>query len=69
MNEEEEIRFEKQQILKEKTQTAVSKAYFINEIKNGLGAEIKKNPNKINLIKKTKLQKFKDWFSNFFKKF
>jgi hypothetical protein len=69
MNEEKEIKFEKQQILKEKAETAVSKVIFINEMKNGLGAEIKKNPNKINIIKKTRFQKFKSWFSGFFKKF
>lgn len=69
MKEEEEIKFEKQQILKEKTQTAVSKVFFINEMKNGLGAEIKKNPNTINFIKKTRFQRFKSWFSGFFKKF
>ena len=33
MNEEEEIKFEKQQILKEKAETAVSKVIFINEMK------------------------------------
>ena len=69
MDEKEEINFEKKQILKEKAQTAVSKIHFINEIKNGLGLEIKNNPNKINFVKKTKLQKFKHWFSLFLKKF
>jgi hypothetical protein len=67
--EKEEIMFEKQQILKEKAQTAVSKVYFINQIKNGLGVEIKKNPNQIKVIKKTRFQRFKSWFSVFFKKF
>jgi hypothetical protein len=69
MNESEEINFEKQQILKEKAYTAVSKVHFINEMKNGLGDEIKKNPNKITIIKKTRFQRFKSWFIEFLKKF
>lgn len=69
MDENDEIKFEKQLILKDKAQTAVSKVQYINEIRSGLGAEIKKNPNKINIIQKTRFQKFKSWLSGFFKRF
>lgn len=69
MTEEEEIKFEKEEMLKETAQTAVSKSYFINQIKNGLGDEIKKNPNKVNIIKKTRFEKIKSWFSKVFKSF
>lgn len=41
----------------EKYKTAAKKIQFINEIKNGLGVDIKKNPNKVKIIKKTWLQR------------
>lgn len=36
----------------EKYKTALKKAKFIDEIKKGLGNEIKNNPNKIKIIKR-----------------
>lgn len=41
----------------EKYKTAARKIQFINEIKGGLGTDIKNNSNKIKIIKKTWLQK------------
>lgn len=37
----------------------LKKLSYINELKNGLGEEVKKNPNKINIIEKPKLSRFK----------
>jgi hypothetical protein len=45
------------------------KAQLIGEIKMGLGAEIKKNPGKAKIIKKTRAEKFKLWLKNIFTKF
>jgi len=45
-------------IINEKYKTALKKAQLINEIKSGLGAEIKKNPNKAKIIKKSWYEKF-----------
>ena len=39
--------------------TARTKAMFINELKTGLGNDIKTNPSKVNIIKKTWFQKLK----------
>jgi hypothetical protein len=49
--------------------TVMKKAQFINEIKTGLGDEIKTNPNKIKIIKKPFLQKVKLFFIKMFTKF
>jgi hypothetical protein len=43
----------KQDMLVEKYKTALKKNQFINELKTGLGEEIKKNPGKAKIIKKT----------------
>jgi len=40
-------------MLVEKYKTALKKNQFINELKTGLGQEIKKNPSKVKIIKKT----------------
>ena len=45
------------------------KAQLIGEIKMGLGAEIKKNPGKAKIIKKTRTEKFMIWLKNIFTKF
>lgn len=46
-----------------------NKAKLINEIKMGLGAEIKKNPSKAKIIKKTRGEKLILWLKNIFTKF
>jgi hypothetical protein len=51
-NIEKELEKNKQLEHIEKYKTALKKAQFINEIKNGLGNEIKVNPSKIRFIKK-----------------
>lgn len=45
-------------ILNDKYKTALKKAQLINEIKSGLGAEIKKNPNKAKILKKSWYERF-----------
>ena len=45
-------------IMNEKYKTALKKAQLINEIKSGLGAEIKKNPNKAKILKKSWCERF-----------
>jgi hypothetical protein len=45
------------------------KKVLINEIKTGLGEEIKKNPNKAKIIKKTRTQRFVLWLKKIFTKF
>jgi len=52
--------------------TASNKQNFIDEIKNGLGEHIKKNPNIVNKVetpKKTRLQKIVDTIRSLFKTF
>lgn len=43
--------------LLEKYKTAMKKVQFIQELKTGLGKEIKENPSKFTVIKKTWFQK------------
>jgi len=45
------------------------KKNFINELKSGLGAQVKQNPNKITVIKKPFSQKVKAFFKSIFTKF
>lgn len=59
---------EKQKI-NDKYVTALKKVQFANEIKAGLGAKIKENPNKVTIIKKSWGQKVLSWFKNIFTKF
>jgi hypothetical protein len=47
--------------------TSLKKQAFINEIKNGLGEEMKKNLNTIKVIKKPWYVKFKEFFTKLFK--
>jgi hypothetical protein len=53
----------------EKYKTALKKAQLIQEIKNGLGKEIKTNPNKITIIKKPWYIKLGDIIKKIFTKF
>lgn len=53
----------------EKYKTALKKAQFINEIKGGLGNEIKSNPGTVRIIKKSWNQKLKAFFKKAFTKF
>lgn len=61
-------RYEKE-ILVEKYKTALKKTQFINELNSGLGAEIKKNPSQVKIIKKTLGQRIKAFLVNIFTKF
>lgn len=56
-------------MLVEKYKTSLKKMEFINEIKQGLGEEIKKNPNNVKIIKKTWSQKIRLFFVKLFTKF
>jgi len=49
--------------------TVVNKYKYIHEIKNGLGADIRKNPSKVKIIKKTWSQKLGLFFKKIFTKF
>ena len=56
-------------VLLEKYKTALKKSQLINDIKGGLGAEIKKNPNKVKIIKKTWFQKLMENLKKIFTTF
>lgn len=45
------------------------KRELITEIKTGLGEEIRKNPSRAKIIKKTKREKFMIWLKKIFTKF
>ena len=64
-----DLEFELKEIIKDRQTTNLKRIQFIEEIKNGLGEEIKKNPNGFKIIKKTKFQRFKLWLAKFFTKF
>jgi hypothetical protein len=55
-------------VLVEKYKTALKKAQFVNEVKNGLGEEIKKNP-KPKIIKKSFMSKITSAIKKVFTKF
>lgn len=63
-----ELKIEEKQILADKYKTAYKKVQFINEIKNGLGVEIKKNPRPI-IKKKSFLTKLKLTIKKIFTQF
>lgn len=64
----EEEEFEKEKImLSDKLNS--SKMKLITDLKNGLGDEIKKNPRKVKVVKKTFYQKFVTFIKNIFTKF
>lgn len=52
-----------------KQNTNLKKNKFISEIKSGLGDKVKKNPNKIKIIKKKWYQRLSDIIKNIFTKF
>jgi len=56
-------------ILLDKYTTAQHKVKFINELKTGLGEELKKNPSKANFIKKTRFERFVIILKKIFTKF
>jgi hypothetical protein len=56
-------------ILMAKYQTALKKGQLINELKGGLGAEIKTNPNGYIIHKKSISGKIKDFLKKIFTKF
>jgi hypothetical protein len=56
-------------MLVEKYKTALKKNQFINELKTGLGQEIKKNPSKVKIIKKTFGERFMLSLRKIFTKF
>jgi hypothetical protein len=47
----------------------VYKNILINEIKNGLGEQIKQNPNTFTVVKLSRIQRFKRWFKKWFLRF
>ncbi len=61
-------KYEKE-ILVEKYKTALKKNQFLNEIRTGLGEEIKKNPNRVKIIKKTWGQRLRLFLTKLFTKF
>jgi hypothetical protein len=60
MNLIEEINKLEKEIESNKIKTEFNKNRFINKIKSGLGEEIKNNPNKVIVIKKSKFQRLKE---------
>lgn len=55
-----EIDAMEKELISDKSRTEREKNKFISQIKFGLGEEIKKNPNKITIIKKPLTQKIKE---------
>lgn len=53
----------------QKEQTKIHRDKFINEIKFGLGEQIKNNPNEIIIHKKPWYVKTKEWFKKIFTSF
>jgi hypothetical protein len=53
----------------EKYKTAFKKVQFIKEIKNGLGEEIKENPNAIKIVKTPLIIRLKNFLKKIFTKF
>lgn len=56
------------EVLVEKYKTALKKAQFVNEVKNGLGEEIKKNP-KPKVVKKNLIARIALIIKKLFTKF
>jgi hypothetical protein len=56
------------EVLVEKYKTALKKAQFVNEVKNGLGEEIKKNP-KPKVVKKNLIARIALTIKKLFTKF
>lgn len=64
-----EIDLEKKGIEADKEATKLKKSAFIAEIKNGLGEDIRKNPNGVKINTKTKKRSFLDFIIKLFTKF
>ncbi len=52
-----------------KIKTDLAKGRFINELKSGLGSEIKENPNKIKINRPSLLKRIRNWINKLFTKF
>lgn len=66
---DQELNKNEKQLLLEKYKTAMNKVKFINEIKGSLGTDIKKNPGKARIIKKTWSERFVLTLKKIFTKF
>lgn len=66
---EREMELENREILRDKFLTALRKTQFVNELKAGLGEEIKKNPRTIKIIKESRYRRFISCLKSFFAKF
>jgi hypothetical protein len=64
-----EIKKEENGIKLETKKTNLRKEAFIQEIKNGLGEQIKSNPNKVTITKPKKVGFFKRFLQKIFKVF
>jgi len=64
-----ELQVSENEVKLEKFKTELKKKQFIEEIKNGLGAEIKLNPRTIRIIKKPWSVKLKNFLGKIFTKF
>lgn len=64
-----EAKIAESEILVEKYKTALRKNQVINDMKQGLGAEMLKNPRKVKIIKKTFGQKLLNFLRIIFNKF
>lgn len=68
-NLDKELRDTENNIKLDKKKTALKKLAFIREIENGLGDEIKSNPNRVEFIEKPKENKIKKFFLGILKIF
>jgi hypothetical protein len=68
-NDRESVDDVKAEIEANKEKTRIAKLRFIGEIKEGLGEEIRKNPNTVTFIKKPWYVKFGHFFKRLFTKF
>lgn len=64
-----EIEQIEREMLMNKYQTALKKGQLINDIKGGLGEEIKSNGGKVKVLKKSWFERFKLRLKNLFTKF
>lgn len=64
-----ELEITERDIEMQKYVTQLKKTQFIDEIKHGLGKEIKQNPSKLTIIKKPWHQKLKLFFAKIFTRF
>jgi hypothetical protein len=64
-----EIEQIEREVLMNKYQTALKKGQFINELKDGLGNEIKINGGKVKVIQKSWYEKLKIYLAKIFTKF